>query len=95
MPLEQARVDGEFKHLRTVQQIIYNELLALKGAEFEALAKDAEMSSRTCLAKARRPPLRSTGILEDAKEKFKNWLEENEENEKRCGMSSPGKRPKI
>ncbi|MBT4226016.1 MAG: hypothetical protein HOD74_00440, partial [Verrucomicrobia bacterium] len=42
MPLEQALVDGDFKHLRTVQQIIYNELLALKGAEFEALAKDAE-----------------------------------------------------
>ena len=80
MPLEQARVDGEFKHLRTVQQIIYNELLALKGAEFEALAKDAEDELADLLGEEASASV--DGDLEDAEKKFKNWLEENEDNEK-------------
>ena len=80
MPLEQARVDGEFKHLRTVQQIIYNELLALKGAEFEALAKEAEDELADLLGEGEEASA-SVDILDNAKEKFKNWLEENEENE--------------
>ena len=80
MPLEQGRVDGEFKHLRTVQQIIYNELLALKGAEFEALAKEAEDELAVLLGEGEEASA-SVDILDDAKEKFKNWLEENEENE--------------
>ena len=80
MPLEQARVDGEFKHLRTVQQIIYNELLALKGAEFEALAKDAESELADLLGEEASASV--DGDLEDAEKKFKNWLEENEDNEK-------------
>jgi len=80
MPLEQGRVDGEFKHLRTVQQIIYNELLALKGAEFEALAKEAEDELADLLGEGEEASA-SVDILDDAKEKFKNWLEENEENE--------------
>ena len=80
MPLEQARVDGEFKHLRTVQQIIYNELLALKGAEFEALAKDADLELADLLGEEASASV--DGDLEDAEKKFKNWLEENEDNEK-------------
>ena len=80
MPLEQGRVEGEFKHLRTVQQIIYNELLALKGAEFEALAKEAEDELADLLGEGEEASA-SVDILDDAKEKFKNWLEENEENE--------------
>ena len=80
MPLEQARVDGEFKHLRTVQQIIYNELLDLKGAEFEALAKDAESELADLLGEEASASV--DGDLEDAEKKFKNWLEENEDNEK-------------
>jgi len=80
MPLEQARVDGDFKHLRTVQQIIYNELLALKGAEFEALAKDAESELADLLGEEASASV--DGDLEDAEKKFKNWLEENEDNEK-------------
>ena len=80
MPLEQGRVDGEFKHLRTVQQIIYNELLALKGAEFEALAKEAEDELADLLGEGEEASA-SVDVLGDAKEKFKNWLEENEENE--------------
>ena len=80
MPLEQGRVDGEFKHLRTVQQIIYNELLALKGAEFEALAKEAKDELADLLGEGEEASA-SVDILDDAKEKFKNWLEENEENE--------------
>ena len=80
MPLEQARVDGEFKHLRTVQQIIYNELLALKGAEFEALAKDADLELADLLGEEASASV--DGDLDDAEKKFKNWLEENEDNEK-------------
>ncbi len=80
MPIEQGRVDGEFKHLRTVQQIIYNELLALKGAEFEALAKEAKDELADLLGEGEEASA-SVDILDDAKEKFKNWLEENEENE--------------
>lgn len=81
MPLEQARVDGEFNHLRTVQQLIYNELLALKGAEFEALANDAESELADLLGESVEASA-SVDVLNDAKEKFKNWLEENEDNEK-------------
>ena len=80
MPLEQALVDGDFKHLRTVQQIIYNELLALKGAEFEALAKDADLELADLLGEEASASV--DGDLEDAEKKFKNWLEENEDNEK-------------
>jgi len=80
IPLEQARVDGEFKHLRTVQQIIYNELLALKGAEFEALAKDADLELADLLGEEASASV--DGDLDDAEKKFKNWLEENEDNEK-------------
>ena len=80
MPLEQARVDGEFKHLRTVQQIIYNELLALKGAEFESLAKESDLELADLLGEEASASV--DGDLEDVKEKFKTWLEENEENEK-------------
>ncbi len=81
MPLEQTRVDGEFKHLRTVQQLIYNELLALKGAEFEALAKEAEHELADLLGEGEEASASVDAALDDAKEKFKNWLEENEENE--------------
>jgi hypothetical protein len=81
MPLEQTRVDAEFKHLRTVQQLIYNELLALKGAEFEALAKAAEHELADLLGEGDEASASVDGALDDAKEKFKNWLEENEENE--------------
>jgi len=80
MPLEQARVDGEFKHLRTVQQLIHNELLALKGAEFEALAQESELELAALLGEGEEASA-SVDVLDDAKEKFKNWLEENEDNE--------------
>ena len=80
VPLEQARVDGEFNHLRTVQQLIYNELLALKGAEFEALAKESDLELADLLGEE--ASASADGELDDTKEKFKNWLEENEENEK-------------
>ena len=79
MPLEQARVDGEFNHLRTVQQIIYNELLALKGAEFEALAKESELELADLLGEEASASV--DAALDDTEEKFKTWLEENEENE--------------
>ena len=79
MPLEQARVNGEFNHLRTVQQIIYNELLALKGAEFEALAKESELELADLLGEEASASV--DAALDDTEEKFKTWLEENEENE--------------
>ena len=80
VPLEQARVDGEFNHLRTVQQLIYNELLALKGAEFESLAKESELELADLLGEEVAASV--DAALDDNEEKFKTWLEENEENEK-------------
>jgi hypothetical protein len=62
-----------------VQQLIYNELLALKGAEFEALAKDAENELADLLGEEQSAS--ADGDLDDTKEKLKNWLEENEDNE--------------
>ena len=82
MPLEQTRVDGEFRHLRTVQQQIYNELLALKGAEFEALAEASDLELAELLGEGEEQGPSVDADLEDMKEKFENWLEENEENEK-------------
>jgi hypothetical protein len=81
-PLEQTRVDAEFKHLRTVQQLIYNELLALKGAEFEALAKDDEDELALLLGEKIEASASVDENLDDVNDKFKNWLEKNDENEK-------------
>ena len=93
MPLEQARVDGEFKHLRTVQQIIYNELLALKGAEFEALAKDAESELADLLGEEASASV--DGDLDDAEGRNSKTGWKRMRITRSCGISSPGKRPKI
>ena len=37
MALDQERIHGEFEFLETVQEMIYNQLLALKGEAFESV----------------------------------------------------------
>jgi hypothetical protein len=79
MPLEQTRVEAEFKHLRTVQKLIYNALLALKGAEFEAATKEANAELKDLLGTD--AGASADKDLEDTDDKFENWLVENDDNE--------------
>ncbi|MFC1601027.1 hypothetical protein ACFL34_01595 [Candidatus Sumerlaeota bacterium] len=81
-PLEQERIDGEFRFLRTVQQMIYNELLALKGGEFEQLEQEQELELAALLNEDREEVSASVAMaMAEAEEKLKDWYEENEDNE--------------
>lgn len=78
--LDQERTKGEFEFLKTVQEAIYNQLLALKGGEFEQLekAKDAELA-KLLGEKGEEQAPSPTMALADAQEKLKEWEEENAE----------------
>ena len=79
---DQKRVEGDFNHLKTVQEKIYNELLALKGKEFEQLQKAKEEELSKLLGETGDEAAPSvTEELAKVDEKLKKWEEENDENE--------------
>ena len=75
--LEQERINGEFKFLKTVQELIYNQLLALKGEEFEKLEKDKDLELAKLLGENREEAAPSATVAQaETDEKFKEWMEE-------------------
>ena len=78
--LDQERIHGEFKLLKTVQEMIYNQLLALKGGEFEKLEKDKDLELAKLLGEEREEAAPSADLAQaETDEKLKEWTEENEE----------------
>jgi hypothetical protein len=80
VPLDQKRINGEFKHLKTVQEMIYNQLLALKGGEFEKLEKDKNLELAKLLGEDRNEAAPSADLAQaETNEKLKEWTEAEEE----------------
>jgi hypothetical protein len=78
--LDQERITGEFKFLNTVQEMIYNELLALKGGEFEKLEKNEDDELAKLLGEKREEAAPSVTLAKaEIDEKLKEWEEENAE----------------
>ena len=78
--LEQERINGEFKHLKTVQEMIYNQLLALKGGEFERLEKDKNLELAKLLGEDRDEAAPAADLAQaETNEKLKEWTEAEEE----------------
>ena len=78
--LDQERINGEFKFLKTVQELIYNQLLALKGGEFEKLEKDKDLELAKLLGENREEAAPSVTLAKaEIDEKLKEWEEEDEE----------------
>ena len=80
MALEQERINGEFKHLKTVQEMIYNQLLALKGGEFEKLEKGKNLELAKLLGEDRNEAAPAADLAQaETDEKLKEWTEAEEE----------------
>ncbi len=80
--LDQERINGEFKHLKTVQEMIYNQLLALKGGEFEKLEKDKNLELAELLGEDRNEAAPAADLAQaETDEKLKEWTEAEEELE--------------
>ena len=78
--LDQERIKGEFEFLKTVQEAIYNQLLALKGGEFEQLEKEKDDELAKILGeKGVEAAPSPTLALAEVDEKLKEWEEEVEE----------------
>ncbi len=78
--LDQERITGEFKVLNTVQEMIYNQLLALKGGEFEKLEKEEDDELAKLLGEKREEAAPSATLAQaEIDEKLKEWAEENAE----------------
>ena len=78
--LDQERINGEFKHLKTVQEMIYNQLLALKGGEFEKLEKDKNLELAKLLGEDRNEAAPSADLAQtETNEKLKEWTDAEEE----------------
>jgi hypothetical protein len=78
--LDQERINGEFKFLKTVQELIYNQLLALKGGEFEKLEKDKDLELAKLLGENREEAAPSATLAQaETDEKLKEWMEEEAE----------------
>ena len=78
--LDQERINGEFKHLKTVQEMIYNQLLALKGGEFEKLEKDKNLELAKLLGEDRNEAAPAADLAQaEIDEKLKEWTEAEEE----------------
>ena len=78
--LDQERINGEFKHLKTVQEMIYNQLLALKGGEFEKLEKDKNLELAKLLGEDRNEAAPAADLAQtETNEKLKEWTDAEEE----------------
>jgi len=78
--LDQERINGEFKHLKTVQEMIYNQLLALKGEEFEKLEKDKNIELAKLLGEDRNEAAPAADLAQaEIDEKLKEWTNAEEE----------------
>ena len=78
--LDQERIHGEFMHLKTVQEMIYNQLLALKGGEFERLEKDKNLELAKLLGEDRNEAAPAADLAQaETNEKLKEWTEMEEE----------------
>ena len=78
--LDQERITGEFKFLNTVQEMIYNQLLALKGGEFEKLEESKDLELAKLLGEKREEAAPSVTLAKaEIDEKIKEWEEENAE----------------
>ena len=78
--LDQERITGEFKFLNTVQEMIYNQLLALKGGEFEKLEESEDLELAKLLGEKREEAAPSVTLAKaEIDEKIKEWEEENAE----------------
>jgi hypothetical protein len=78
--LDQERINGEFKHLKTVQEMIYNQLLALKGGEFEKLEKDKNLELAKLLGEDRNEAAPAADLAQaEINEKLKEWTDAEEE----------------
>ena len=78
--LDQERIKGEFEFLKSVQEMIYNQLLALKGGEFEKLEKSKDLELAKLLGeKGEEAAPSPTLALAETDEKLKEWGEEAEE----------------
>ena len=78
--LDQERINGEFKHLKTVQEMIYNQLLALKGGEFEKLEKGKNLELAKLLGEDRNEAAPAADLAQaETNEKLKEWTEAEEE----------------
>ena len=82
VPLEQKRIDGDFKHLRVVQAQIYNALLELKGKEFLDLAEENDDELAALLDEDREEDGPSvTAAMKEKQEAIDQIIKENEDNE--------------
>ncbi len=78
--LDQESINDEFKHLKTVQEMIYNQLLALKGGEFEKLEKDKNLELAKLLGEDRHEAAPASDLAQaETNEKLKEWTEMEEE----------------
>jgi hypothetical protein len=78
--LDQERINGEFKRLKTVQEMIYNQLLALKGGEFEKLEKDKNLELAKLLGEDRNEAAPAADLAQaETNEKLKEWTDAEEE----------------
>lgn len=80
LALDQERTTGELKSLITVQEMIYNQLLALKGGEFEKLEEKKDLELAELLGEKREEATPSVALAKaEIDEKLKEWTEENAE----------------
>ena len=78
--LDQEPINDEFKFLKTVQELIYNQLLALKGGEFEKLEKNKDLELAKLLGETREEAAPSATLAQaETDEKLKEWMEEEAE----------------
>jgi len=82
-PDRNAIID-ELELLQRVQESIYNQLLALKGGEFEKIAEKKEEKLKKALGEEglEQPPTVAEE-LEDFQDKLKEWIHKHEENVKK------------
>ena len=78
--------------LQRVQEAIYNQLLALKGGEFEKIAEKKEAKVKKALGEEglEQPPTVAEG-LEDFQDKLEEWTRKHEENfeKRKAVMAKP------
>ncbi len=79
--LDQERIHGEFEFLETVQEMIYNQLLALKGEAFESAEKENNLELAKLLDE-KDEAIPSAGFDQaEADRKLKEWKEEHDDLE--------------
>jgi len=83
-PPDKNSIVAELKLLQRVQESIYNQLLALKGKEFERLAGEKEEKVKKALGEEglEQPPTVAEE-LEDFRDKLKEWIDKHDENVQR------------